>query len=33
MQDEIEVEQGYKDNGNKTPKDEYEFKINKNELP
>lgn len=33
MQDEREVEQGFKDDKNRTPKSDYEFKIGKDELP
>lgn len=33
MQDEREVEQGFKDDQNRAPKSSYEFKINKDELP
>jgi type I restriction enzyme M protein len=33
MQDEKEVEQGFADNINRTPKNEYEYRINKDELP
>jgi len=33
MQDEREVEQGFKDNDKRTPKSDYEFKIGKDELP
>jgi len=33
MQDEREVEQGFKDDENRTPKSDYEFRIAKDELP
>ena len=33
MQDEREVEQGFKDNDKRTPKSDYEFRIDRDELP